>query len=225
MTSAPAGPIPRGTAALADLLGVDLDDDVLSGRRPIVVPEVAVVGYGAETWRAFVDLLMDRVAELEKENEQLRAGAMHPTARELLDLFEARLDAALGAVVADGSRERAVLAQPLTIEPSPEAATTGDIGDLGDLSEQHDLGDLDDLADVGAADEAAVAAVAAAPEGVEFWDEAETHGLIGRGRRLLRRRRRTAPPQTVTPPRSELGDEVATTGDVGDHEVDRAEAA
>lgn len=198
-TSAPVQPpsVPAGTALLGEMLDVPVDEAALSGRRLIVLPDIPVEGYGAETWHAFATLLVARVTELEHENDALRAGAMHPTARELLDLFIARIDDALPHLAA---AHRAALTDAIaSAEPVPADSPAVDpIDDPATATEApavapaeadpviaDDLVDDEDHAGLPEATAEDIAAVAGTPEGVEFWDEADTHSLFGR----LRRRR------------------------------------
>lgn len=194
-TSAPVQPpsVPAGTALLGEMLEVPVDAASMSGRRPIVLPDIPVEGYGAETWHAFATLLVARVTELEHENDALRAGAMHPTARELLDLFVARIDEALPHLAAahrsaltDAIASSTAEPEPAPITESitvPSAATADLVVEAAAAADADEAPDVDGLPEASAED---VAAVAGTPEGVEFWDEADTHSLLGR----LRRRRR-----------------------------------
>lgn len=183
-TSAPVQPssVPAGTALLGEVLEVPVDAASLSGRRPVVLPDIPVEGYGAETWHAFATLLVARVTELENENDALRSGAMHPTARELLDLFVARIDEALPHLAAaHRSALTDAIAEPTT-EPTTEPVAVDLVVEAVADSGADEAPDVDGLPEASAED---VAAVAGTPEGVEFWDEADTHSLLGR----LRRRR------------------------------------
>lgn len=194
-TSAPVQPpsVPAGTALLGEMLDVPVDEAALSGRRLIVLPDIPVEGYGAETWHAFATLLVARVTELEHENEALRAGAMHPTARELLDLFIARIDEALPHLAVDHhdiDTDAIASAEPVpadspAIDPADAPTTATD--SPADADPVIADAPVDDADDAGLPEATAenIAAVAGTPEGVEFWDEADTHRLFGR----LRRRR------------------------------------
>jgi hypothetical protein len=195
-TSAPVQPpsVPAGTALLGEMLDVPVDEAALSGRRLIVLPDIPVEGYGAETWHAFATLLVARVTELEHENDALRAGAMHPPARELLDLFIARIDDALPHLAAahrDALTDAIASAEPVPadspavdpiVDPIDDPADTAATATEAPADEPVDDADDAGLPEATAED---IAAVAGTPEGVEFWDEADTHSLFGR----LRRRR------------------------------------
>lgn len=187
-TSAPPEhSVPAGTALLCEVLEVPVEAVSLSGRRPIVLPDIPVEGYGAKTWHAFATLLVARVTDLEEENAALRAGAMHPTARELLELFLARIDEALPHLaparcpITMGVDSTAAPEAASDLTPSPSAVEPAPPTPDQDLAVVAGPG-ADTLPGVTAE---AVAAVAGTRDGVDFWDEADTHGLLGR----LRRRR------------------------------------
>lgn len=181
--------IPSGTALLGDLVDVTVDQVLLSGRRPVVAPDAPVEGYGAATWHAFAAMLVDRVAELEAENEALRAGAMHPTARDLLDRFLERLDRALPTRSPQAEAASPVEpAESHVLTESHEPTLTFETAEPVDLNEEP--APVDVVADaVDGFDDDMAASIAGAAEGVDFWDEANSpHGLIGRVRRSLKRR-------------------------------------